>query len=94
MLDNQIEKNTMNRDNKYINMATQNKNNGMNTIYLNLIMVLGYLIIIGTQYTYEDELFEWSTEKAIPALQKVVEPDSASWWMWHSFTHYIAGGVL
>lgn len=39
-----------------------------NVIILNAIFIVGYILIIATQYIYEDALFKWSTDTAIPAI--------------------------
>ena len=55
-----------------------------------LIFLIGYAIIFGTQYIYEEPLFQWSGIE-IPALQK--DLPSAVWGFWNFYTH-IGGGVL
>ena len=58
------------------------------------VFLLGYGVLVATQYLYEAVLFAWSTEAAIPYLQHdVVVPDSTAWRVWNFFTKYIGGGT-
>ena len=65
-----------------------------NKVLIHLVFIAGYAIIIGTQYLYEEALFEWSTYHLIPSLQLSIQPASAAWSTWNFFTNFIAGGIF
>ena len=63
-------------------------------IAFHLLFAVGYVLIIGTQYLYEQSLFDFSTFTLIPSLQNKIQPLTAGWNFWNFFTSFIAGGIL
>jgi hypothetical protein len=55
-----------------------------------IICVVGYAVIIATQFIYEWKWFEWSGP-AIVELQKTLTPEKRK--AWDFFTNFMAGGV-
>jgi len=49
------------------------------------------LLVISTQQLYEEKLFKFSIETAIPKLQRHIS--KFSWALWHLYSNYLGSAV-